>query len=46
MDDFRLMIEAARDACLRRRKLVFKFYEMQDRSKEEGSQLMKKVEEL
>ena len=30
IDDFRLMIEAAVEACARRRKLVFKYYEQQD----------------
>ena len=30
IDEYRLMIEAAIDACLRRRKLVFKYYEGQE----------------
>ena len=30
IDDFRLMIEAAMDACARRRKLVYRFYEAQE----------------
>lgn len=30
IDDFRLMIDAAIEACLRRRKLVFRFYEAQE----------------
>ena len=30
IDEYRLMIDAAIDACLRRRKLVFKFYETQE----------------
>ena len=30
IDDFRLMIEAAIEACARRRKLVFKYYEQRD----------------
>jgi hypothetical protein len=28
IDDFRFMIEAAIEACYRRRKLVYKYYEM------------------
>lgn len=30
LDDFRLMIEAALDACYRRRKIVFAFYEAKE----------------
>jgi hypothetical protein len=30
IDDFRLMIEAALETCLRRRKLVHRFYESKD----------------
>ncbi len=30
IDDFRMMIEAAVEACLRRRKLVFKYYEQKE----------------
>jgi hypothetical protein len=30
IDDFRLMIDAALEACLRRRKLVYKYYEHQE----------------
>lgn len=30
IDDFRMMIEAALEACSRRRKLVYKFYEAQE----------------
>ena len=30
IDDYRLMIEAAVEACTRRRKLVFRFYELNE----------------
>jgi hypothetical protein len=30
IDEYRLMIEAAGEACLRRRKQIFRFYEMQE----------------
>lgn len=30
IDDFKLMIGAAEEACLRRRKLVYKFFELRD----------------
>jgi hypothetical protein len=30
IDDYKLMIDAAIDACMRRRQLVFKYYEMKD----------------
>lgn len=30
IDDYRLMIDAALDACMRRRHLVFKYYELKE----------------
>lgn len=39
IDDYRLMINAALDACMRRRHLAFKYYELVDQHKKSNQSI-------